>query len=403
MKRRMHYGYGLGCLMTTVTLLVNCGANSGGSNSNPGQQFTPPPTLALTNFVSGFASPLGFEAPNDGTSRIFIVEQGGTIRIIQGSSLLPTAFLDITSKIESGGEKGLLGLAFHPNFSVNGKFYVDYTQRLSSGQLQSVIAEYQVSSTNPNLADAASERQLLVVDQPYDNHNGGQLAFGADGFLYIAFGDGGSEGDPLGNGQNTNTLLGKILRIGVDLPFAASKQYAIPQDNPFVSGGGRPEIYAYGLRNPWRFSFDRATGQLFAGDVGQDSWEEVDIITKGGNFGWNIMEGDHCYPPSVTSCPTFGLILPIAEYGHDAAGGTAIIGGFVYRGSVIAGLTGTYVFGDLSSGHVWGLKQDAMGNWRMTLVLTHTLTVSSFGQDVAGELYLVDYGNGAVLRLRAAS
>jgi len=295
----------------------------------------------------------------------------------------------------------LLGLAFHPNFSANPRFYVDYTRRLSTGRLQSVIAEYQVSATDPNQADPTSERQILMVDQPFDNHNGGQLAFGPDGFLYIAFGDGGSGGDPLGNGQKTDILLGKILRIGVDPPFAAGKQYAIPPDNPFVSGGGLPEIWAFGLRNPWRFSFDRADGRLFAGDVGQDNWEEVDLITKGGNFGWNIMEGKHCYPPSVTSCTMAGLILPIAEYSHNAAGGNSIIGGFVYHGSAIAGLAGTYVLGDLSSGHIWGLKQDAMGTWQLTLVLTHNLTISSFGQDAAGELYVVDYGNGTVLRLTA--
>ena len=391
----------LAAVLAAAALLFGCGENPG-ANSSAGQQFVPPPQLELSNFVSGLHAPLGFEAPNDGTNRIFIVQQGGTIRIIQAGSVLPTPFLDVTSKIESGGEKGLLGMACHPNFSVDRRFYVDYTRRLSTGQLQSVISEYAVSPADPNQADPSSERQLLVVDQPFDNHNGGQLAFGADGFLYIAFGDGGSGGDPFGNGQDKTVLLGKILRIGVDPPFTPGKQYAIPSDNPFVSAGGSPEIWAYGLRNPWRFSFDRATGRLIAGDVGQGNWEEVDLITKGGNYGWNIMEGDHCYPPAVTTCDAMGLIPPIAEYGHDASGGSAIIGGFVYHGSAIAGLEGTYVFGDLSSGHVWGLKQDPTLSWHMTQVLTHNLTVSSFVQDAAGELYLVDYGNGAVLRLRAA-
>ena len=357
--------------------------------------------LGLSNFLTGLSAPVGLEPPSDGTNRLFVVEQGGAIRIIQNGSIRATPFLDLTPKVESGGEKGLLGLAFHPSFSRNGRFYVNYTRRLSSGQLQSVIAEYMVSTGDPNQADPSRERQLLIVDQPFDNHKGGQLAFGPDGFLYIGLGDGGSERDPLGNGQNKNTLLGKILRIAVDPPFTPGKQYAIPPDNPFVSGGALPEIWAYGLRNPWRFSFDRGTGRLFAGDVGQDSWEEVDIITKRGNFGWNITEGAHCFPPG-SSCNTVGLLLPISEYGHNAAGGEAIIGGFVYRGSAISGLVGTYVFGDLSSGHVWGLKQDASGNWQQMLVLTHSLTVSSFGQDAAGELYLVDYGNGAILRLRAA-
>jgi glucose/arabinose dehydrogenase len=392
---------GLAVALAEAGLLLGCVVSSN-TNPTPGQQFVPPPQLQLSDFETGLNSPIGFEDSDDGSNRIFIIEQGGAIRIIQDGSLLPVAFLDLTSKVESGGEKGLLGLAFHPNFARNQRFYADYTRRLSTGQLQSVIAEYEVSSADPNQANPASERQMLVVDQPFDNHNGGQLTFGPDGFLYIAFGDGGSEGDPRGNGQNTRVLLGKILRIGVDPPFAAGKQYAIPSDNPFVSGGGLPEIWAFGLRNPWRFSFDRTDGRLFAGDVGQDSWEEVDIITKGGNFGWKIMEGNHCYPPNVASCSMAGLIPPITEYGHATAGGTSIIGGFVYRGSSIAGLPGTYVFGDLSSGHIWGLKQDAMGTWRLTLVLTHDLTVSSFGQDRAGELYVLDYGHGSVLRLTAA-
>ncbi|HZP03226.1 MAG TPA: PQQ-dependent sugar dehydrogenase [Terriglobia bacterium] len=389
-------------MLAAAVFLVGCGGNSG-PGSNSGDNFVPPPPLGLADFVSGLNAPVGFEVPDDGSDRIFIVEQGGRIRIIQGGMLLPAPFLDLTSKVESGGEKGLLGLAFHPNFTGARRFYVNYTRRLGTGQLQSVIAEYAVSATDANQADASSERPLLVIDQPFDNHNGGQLAFGVDGFLYIGLGDGGSGGDPFGNGQNKNVLLGKILRIGVDPPFTSGKPYALPADNPFASGGGAPEVWAFGLRNPWRFSFDHSAGRLFAADVGQDNWEEVDLIKPGGNYGWNIMEGTHCYPPDVSSCDRTGLILPIAEYGHDAAGGTAIIGGFVYHGSQIAGLEGTYVFGDLSSGHIWGLKQDSTGAWRSTLVLTHNLTVSGFGQDAAGELYLLDYGNGAVLRLRRAA
>jgi glucose/arabinose dehydrogenase len=345
--------------------------------------------------------PLGFEAPSDGTNRIFIIEQGGTIRIVQNGTVVVTPFLDITPIVTSGGETGLLGLAFHPSFSTNRRFFVDYTRTVGA-QLQTVISEFTVLATSPNQADPASERQLLIVNQPFPNHKGGQLAFGPDGFLYIAFGDGGSGGDPLGNGQNKNVLLGKILRIGVDMPFAFGKQYAIPTDNPFASGGGAPEIFAYGLRNPWRFSFDRSGGQLMIGDVGQGNWEEVDIGMKGGNYGWNIMEGNHCYPPGTASCNMTGLTAPIAEYDHSSAGGTAIIGGFVYRGTEISALVGTYVYGDLSSGHVWGLKQDSSGNWTVTGILNHNLTVSAFGQDAAGELYLLDYGNGAVMHLVAA-
>jgi glucose/arabinose dehydrogenase len=384
------------CLVV-LAALAGCGGATNVSQPTPPHS---PPVLALTAFVSGLTAPIGMEIPTDGSGRLFVLEQAGRIRIIQSGALVAIPFLDITSKVESGGEEGLLGLAFHPSFSANRRFFIYYTRRVS-GQLQSVFSEYAASASNPNQADAASERILLVVNQPFDNHNGGQLAFGPDGFLYIALGDGGSGGDPQGNGQNTGVLLGKILRIDVDGAFAPGKQYDIPPDNPFASGGGLPEIWAYGLRNPWRFSFDRSTGRLFAGDVGQGNFEEVDIITKGGNFGWNEMEGAHCYPPG-SSCSTTGLILPIMEYAHDANGGTAIIGGFVYRGSAISGLAGDYVFGDLSSGRVWAGVQGSSGSWSQTLVLTHNLTVSSFGQDAAGELYLLDYGNGAVLRLVAA-
>jgi glucose/arabinose dehydrogenase len=241
------------------------------------------------------------------------------------------------------------------------------------------------------------------VNQPFDNHNGGQLAFGPDdGYLYIGLGDGGSGGDPQGNGQNTSVLLGKILRIDVTSTPPAGHEYAIPVDNPFASSGGAPEVFAYGLRNPWRFSFDSPTHRLFAGDVGQNNWEEVDLVTSGKNYGWNLMEGNHCYPPTVTTCNMSGLVPPITEYDHSGSGGTSVIGGFVYRGSAIPALVGTYIFGDLSSGNVWGLKEDSGGTWQRTLLLTHNRIVSSFGRDAAGELYLVDYGNGAVLRITAA-
>jgi glucose/arabinose dehydrogenase len=336
-------------------------------------------------------------APNDPFGRLFIVEQGGRVRVIQNGVLQAGSFLDVSSQtgFDSGGEKGLLGLAFPPNYMTDGKFYVYYTRRVGAqSQRQSVIAQYRASPPTSNIA-SSTELQSMVIDQaPFDNHKGGQLAFGPDGFLYIGLGDGGSADDPSDNGQNRNILLGKILRVAVD-PFST------PPDNPFVGLlSMRGEIWAYGLRNPWRFSFDRANGRLFAGDVGQSAREEVDIITKGGNFGWRIMEGTICHIP--TNCSMSGLSLPITDYDHSSAGGTSIIGGFVYRGAAIPALVGTYVFGDLSSGHVWGLKQDSGGAWVRTLVLDHKLTVSAFGQDAAGELYLVDYGNGAVLHLVAA-
>ncbi len=377
-------------------MLALCLAFGGGRSAEAAPP--DPPPITLIAFAAGFAAPVGLEAPNDGTGRLFVVEQGGLIRIIQAASVLAAPFLDVSALIESGGEKGLLGLAFHPSFRNNRRFFVNYTRRVGT-QLQSVISEFSASIPNPNQADALSERQLLIVNQPFDNHNGGQLAFGPDGFLYIAFGDGGSAGDPLGNGQNLQTLLGKILRIDVNGAFSPGKQYAIPADNPFALGGGLPEIWAYGLRNPWRFSFDLTTGRLLAGDVGQANYEEVDLIVKGGNFGWNIMEGNHCYPPG-SACNPAGLIPPISEYAHDAAGGTAVIGGFVYRGASFPRLAGDYVFGDLSSGHVWRLREVSAGSWQQTLLLTHNLTVSAFARDVAGELYLVDYVNGSVLKIR---
>jgi len=338
------------------------------------------------------------EQPGDGSGRLFVVEQGGTIRIISNGAVLPQPFLDITSKVIAQNEMGLLGLTFHPNFSQSGKFYLNYNRSLS-GQFQSVIAEYSVLASNPNLADPASERILLTVNQVgnFTNHKAGQLTFGADGFLYFGLGDGGSGGDPFGNGQNTGILLGKMMRIDVD-STSPGLQYRIPPDNPFVAGGGLPEIWAYGFRNPWRFSFDRVTGRLFVGDVGQDSFEEVDIVQKGKNYGWNIMEGMHCFQPP-TGCNMAGLTLPIVEYNHSE--GNAIIGGYVYHGSNIKGLQGIYVFGDLGTGKIWALQETSPNVWARTLLATTGKMISSFGQDQSGELYLVDYASGSVFRIQA--
>jgi glucose/arabinose dehydrogenase len=355
---------------------------------------TAPPTLVLQRLVSGLTEPVDFEFPNDGTGRLFILEQTGKVRIIQGGVLLSSPFLDITNLLESGGEKGLLGLAFHPLYAQNGRFFVNYTRRVS-GQLQTVIAEYHVSANDPNKADPTGTI-TLVVDQPFDNHNGGQLAFGSDTYLYIALGDGGSGGDPFGNGQNLATLLGKLLRIDID----SGTPYVIPPDNPFVNDPpALGEIWAYGLRNPWRFSFDRVTHRLFAGDVGQDNYEEVDIITKGRNYGWNIMEGRHCYPPPTTDCDKTGLTPPIAEYSHSE--GQAIIGGYVYRGAAIPALRGIYVFGDYISGKIWGLRLVSPGTWRRVLLLSSGKFISGFGQDAAGELYLLDYNSGIVYSIQS--
>ncbi|MGA9811443.1 MAG: IPT/TIG domain-containing protein, partial [Terriglobales bacterium] len=270
--------------------VTNTDAQSG-TLSNGFTYTAPAGTLALTTVVSGLSNPVGMEHP-PGDNRFFIVEQRGTIRILENGALHSGNFLDIQSLTNfDGQEQGLLGLAFHPNYSTNHKFYVNYT--LDEGDRETIIAEYQTMANDPNTADPNSERVLLVVNQPFTNHKGGQLVFGPDGFLYIGLGDGGSGGDPMGNGQNLSTFLGKMLRINVDPPFATGKEYGIPSDNPFAGGGGLPEIYAYGLRNPWRFSFEPVTNRLFVADVGQDSWEEVDILQKGGNFGWNVMEGNH--------------------------------------------------------------------------------------------------------------
>ena len=385
-------------LSLCLTVLCNCGGGASSSNNtgNP-----PPKTqaqISLTQVASGFSNPLGLEQPNDNSGRLFVVEQAGTIRIIQSGSVLGTPFLNITSRVTSGGETGLLGLAFHPSYSQNGHFYVNYT-RTNAGQLQTVIAEYTAAPANSNQVDPSTERILLIQNQPFSNHNGGQLTFGPDGFLYIGLGDGGGSGDPNGNGQNKNTLLGKMLRIGVDQPFAAGKQYAVPADNPFAGGGGSPEIFAYGFRNPWRFSFDSTTSRFFVADVGQDAFEEVDIVTNGANYGWNVMEGTHCFNPS-TGCSTTGLTLPITDYPHSD--GIAVIGGFVYHGTLVPSLRGAYVFGDFGSGRIWMLQENG-STWTRSDLLSTGKSISTFGRDQAGELYVVDYGGGTVLQVRAAS
>jgi len=340
-------------------------------------------------------SPVDIQFPNDASNRMFVVQQAGSIRIFANGSLMSTPFLDITAKVSSGGEMGLLGLAFHPQFTQNHFFYVHY-DRTVAGQIQSVIAEYHVSTGDMNVADPNSERILLTVDQPFSNHKGGQIVFGPDGFLYIGFGDGGSGGDPMGNGQNLQTMLGKMLRIDVNSQ-SGGKQYAIPPTNPFANSGGLPEIFAYGLRNPWRFSFERGGTRLFVGDVGQDAFEEVDILESGKNYGWNVMEGLHCYNPS-SGCSMTGLTMPILEYPHSD--GEAVMGGFVYKGAAISGLSGAYVFGDYISGTIWKLVESPPGTWTRSTLLSTGRNPSSFGQDTAGELYVVDY-SGSVLKLEA--
>jgi glucose/arabinose dehydrogenase len=351
---------------------------------------TPKPTdLRWQPVVDGLSQPVALAHTDD--DRLFVVEKAGAIRIIQGGALAADPFLDIRARVGSrDSEQGLLGLAFHPRYRQNGFFFVDYTDVHGN----TVIARYHADPGSMT-ADPNSEHVILRVQQPYPNHNGGQLAFGPDGKFYIGLGDGGSQGDPNGNGQSLNTLLAKLLRIDVD----AADPYGIPADNPFAHGGGRPEIWAYGLRNPWRFTFDRLTGDLYIADVGQDAWEEIDFqpagAPGGANYGWNLREGLHAY----TSDSTAGLIDPVAEYGHDQ--GCAVIGGAVIRAPSLPAWQGTYVFGDYCSGRVWGLT-NAGGNWQTRRLFDTPYHITSFGEDQAGEIYLADYG-GKLLHLQLVS
>lgn len=344
-----------------------------------------------------FEMPLELVSPNDGTDRIFVVEQKGVIKVFPNKADAKEAnvFLDIEKKVESGGEKGLLGLAFHPNYKSNGFIYVNYTR---SSPLESVISRFKVNPSNPNVADAASEQILLTYAQPYSNHNGGKVAFGNDGFLYIAVGDGGSGGDPGNRAQNKKELLGKILRIDVDKP-SGNLNYSIPADNPFAQNkeGFRQEIYAYGMRNPWRFSFDRQTGMLWAGDVGQNKIEEVDIIEKGGNYGWHIMEGDECFRSD--NCDKEGLILPITSYKQGSNTGNSITGGYVCRDNNLPDLEGKYIYGDFVSGNIWALSYSGKKAVKNELISKLSGGLSSFGEDSKHALFLLAYGTGKIYKL----
>jgi len=336
-----------------------------------------------------FTRPVDFQHAGDNSNRLFVVEQRGVISVFQNDELAAEkgSFLDIENRVDdSSNEQGLLGVAFHPNYESNGYFYVNYT---ASNPNRTVISRFKVSPSNPNQADSSSELVLLEYDQPYSNHNGGQISFGPDGFLYIAVGDGGSGGDPKGNGQNRNTLLGSILRLDIDKQDG-STHYSIPEDNPFVknSEGFREEIYAYGLRNPWRFSFDSANGKLWVGDVGQNKYEEIDIVKKGGNYGWNTMEGFHCF--KSTDCDKEGLELPIWEYGHTQ-GDISITGGFVYRGAMLKELEGLYIYADYVSRRIWSLDRTDPANPINTELLDADFPISSFGIDQNQELYICGF------------
>ena len=348
--------------------------------------------IQLAPFLSGLSSPLFLTHAGDGSGNVYVVEQGGRIRVFDSSGHGRGTFLDIGSRISCCGERGLLGLAFHPSFSSNRRFFVDYTD--ANGD--DVVAEFRASSATS--ADSGTGKIVLKVADPYPNHNGGMLAFGRDGYLYIAMGDGGSQGDPQNRAQDLSQLLGKILRIDID----HGSPYSSPSSNPFVGrSGARAEIWDYGLRNPWRFSFDRSTYALFIGDVGQNTYEEIDVEGAGHggrNYGWRVMEGRHCY--NASSCDTSGKTLPIAEYTH--AFGCAVTGGYVYRGQRYPSLNGAYFYGDYCSGRIWAMDAAAAerGSSAVRQVLDTNLSISSFGENQAGDVFVCDL-NGRVYRVVA--
>lgn len=390
-------------LLAALAALAGCGTPPGSGVTTPGEASpTPPasepttspawpPRVALEPAWSGFDNPVLLTHAGDGSGRAFVVELGGVVRVVKKGVVLDAPFLNVSKLVSTGGERGLFSIAFAPDYRASGTFYIDYTD--VDGD--SVIARYRVSASDPDAADPASARIVLRVKQPFANHNGGQVAFGTDGMLYVGFGDGGGAGDPYGNGQNPGVLLGKILRLDV----SGVDGYRIPPDNPFVGRKGfRPEIWSLGLRNPWRFSFDTLTGDLYIADVGQGAWEEIDFEPAGAggrNYGWNLYEGSHAYKEGAKASvgePT----MPVAEYGHDV--GISVTGGFVYRGTRWPALQGVYFFADYGSGRLWALQR-ANGVWRDALVAKTGLSIAGFGQDESGEVYVLDLTSGKIERI----
>ncbi|MFC3801191.1 PQQ-dependent sugar dehydrogenase [Cohnella sp. GCM10012308] len=382
----------------------NVGASEGASPEGSGNESDDPgdssarANVKLTPVFQGvnLDRPTAIESRGD---RLYVTEQEGRIVALRAAEAdkggKTEAVLDLTDRVYSKGtEQGLLGLAFDPQYEVNGFIYVNYTTRTNTE-----IARYRLLMEEETASGGGKdEKVLLTFKQPYANHNGGQLAFGPDGYLYIGTGDGGSSGDPQGNGQNKQSLLGKVLRIDVS-KAEGDKAYAIPADNPFAKGGGAKEIYAYGLRNPWRFSFDAATGELWAADVGQNKFEEIDKIVNGGNYGWNLKEADRCYKPASgceAEASKADVIDPIWSYGREE--GQSITGGYVYRGAAITGLAGWYVYGDYGSGKIWALQEEAGGKYHNELLLQSELNITTFGRDEQGELYLTS-AEGGLYRL----
>ncbi|HEX2883555.1 MAG TPA: PQQ-dependent sugar dehydrogenase [Candidatus Limnocylindria bacterium] len=410
------------CVLLTGALLVACSAPSptpatptpAGSPSPPGAVATDgsatatprasgstaptttpiaaePPALGLEPVASGLADPISISPMPDG--RLLVNERGGRVVMVDPAAGTTAMALDITDRVRGEGEQGLLGLVLHPEWPDDPRAFVHYSDRDGN----TVLATFTTTDPDAPSLDPAGERVLLRVSQPYANHNGGQLAFGPDGMLYLGLGDGGAGGDPQGNGQDPSTLLGAILRLDVD----GGDPYAIPADNPFADGdGGAPEVYLYGLRNPWRFSFDRATDDLWIADVGQGAWEEVSRLRipadAGANLGWNVLEGTHCF--AQTGCDPAGLVLPVTEYGHDL--GCSVTGGHVYRGARIEGLAGWYLFSDYCSGTLFGVPSDAEATGMAPRVLLETdASVAAFGEAADGELYLADLRSGAIYRI----
>ncbi len=395
-------------ILGTIALLAfNCKEVSTNPSTTTPPVVTPPvvtppvvPPVEVAGYKSvlafpklSFSDPVDFKHAGDGTNRLFVVEQKGIIQVFENDAATDkkSVFLDIDARVASGGEMGFLGLTFHPNFKTNGYFFVNYTR--SSPRRQTVISRFKA---NGQVADPNSEAILFTFDQPYSNHNGGQIAFGADGFLYIATGDGGSGGDPQNYSQNKKSLLGKMLRI--DVNATEKGNYGIPKDNPYIGNteGFSEEIFAYGLRNPWRFSIDAVTKNIWVGDVGQNKVEEIDIVTKGGNYGWRIKEANNCYDASG-DCNKTDLIPPVWSYvqGND---GYSVTGGAVYRGKKLTDLIGKYICGDYVSGKIWALSNDGKAVTKSDLI-TNVSSVSTFGEDANGELYICDYSAGKIYSL----
>jgi glucose/arabinose dehydrogenase len=380
-----------------VTAIPTLKASMPATPTAPLATSTPTPSIVqsirLVPIYGPFVRPTELVNAND--DRLFVVEQGGIIWIVEDNERVAEPFLDITNQINSSQlEQGLLSLAFHPNYPENNAFFVYYTD--IRGDV--AISRFRVDPEQQNRALIDSEEILLTIDQPYVNHNGGQLQFGPDNMLYIGVGDGGSAGDPFNHGQNPSTLLGTLLRIDVNVEDG----YSIPPDNPFIEDPSiLDEIWAIGLRNPWRFSFDRVSGALYLSDVGQSRWEEINFEAShsggGGNYGWNVTEGDHCF--TSDSCDTSGFIRPVAEYSHEE-GGCSVTGGYVYWGKLYPEMWGNYFFGDFCSGFIWSLLQESNGGWRKNLVLQGGFNISSFGEDVNGELYVLDHAAGTIYRLQ---